>query len=607
MQPRIYCQFVLILLAVFCLPVAASAQESTATTQVEIARNQEIAAKNQEAAARLAEEALARSPDAVDRMRAAASRAQEAANRAQDAANRAQDAANRDPLSTGAQAAANKAQESANAAQEAANRAQEAANRALSTRPSSVSLTTALADGRRTAPPPEPSDPAVKSRRVTIRQAVGNEGTQVDPSAALPTNPQSPRSTTANATQGLGELLNKKFRDATRARLGPKNNTNQSESPRISSNSTSLVDKSSVGDLLSIAINPAGTSTNASTTQPTSGSATITAYAVKAFASGRDPLDPSFYTSNRKWRKLSLTYGYDYTKGHEGDPKEKGNIYGFKFLPYDKRDVSDPANSGEIRTISENLQKLGPSFNRARREIEDTIFDLLSKRGKFPPGVTDRPTLINFLENDNNIEGDLAELLGDDVKIIDRIVAQYIDPNVRFSKAAQEAFDRIRRKPQVAIDFLTKQRKGTRPNEYMGGVIMDIGILDRWNLTFNGDFNFIDNKITRNSRGGSFATELLIPLNGMNRVGDTVPWTFNFGASGRWMTKQAPLYQGQAKLTIPMPRMPGVELPISISFASRSELLKGKESRIRGHVGFTFDLARLLTAFKNQLALSPTH
>jgi hypothetical protein len=130
---------------------------------------------------------------------------------------------------------------------------------------------------------------------------------------------------------------------------------------------------------------------------------------------------------------------------------------------------------------------------------------------------------------------------------------------------------------------------------------MDLGVIQRWNLTFNGIFNYTDSKITGDSRGGTFATELQIPLNFMDQLGDRVPWTFSFAASGKWMTHDSPTYQGQAKLTIPVPRMPGLEMPISVSFASRSDLLAGKESKVKGRIGFTFDLARLLTAFKNQI------
>lgn len=364
-----------------------------------------------------------------------------------------------------------------------------------------------------------------------------------------------------------------------------------------------------------MAVNPSGTSSNAKGTNPTSASVTVSAYAFKAFASGRDPLDPAFYGVNRNWRRFSFTYGYDYTKGKEGDPQEKGNIYGIKILPYDKRDVSDPANSKDLRTIADFLMGVGPSEAKAVAKVERDLFNALSDKGRLPADVaneTDARKRYNafraYLSGDNVLK-DLTEALGADalIKLVDDIVAKNIDPDAKFTTAEQAAFDKIRSQPQIAFTFLTKQRKGTRPDEYMAGLTMDLGVMKRWNLTFNGMLNHTNNKLTKNSTGGTFATELQIPLNIVDHLGEHVPWTFSFAASGRWMTKEGPRYQGQAKLTIPFPRMPGVELPFSVSFANRSELLKGKESKVRGHIGFTFDLAKLLTAFKNQLALSPTH
>jgi hypothetical protein len=52
---------------------------------------------------------------------------------------------------------------------------------------------------------------------------------------------------------------------------------------------------------------------------------------------------------------------------------------------------------------------------------------------------------------------------------------------------------------------------------------------------------------------------------------------------------------GQAKLTIPV-KGSGVKLPVSLTFANRTELIKEKE--IRGNVGITYDLDMLFAKFK---------
>lgn len=606
----------ILLLLLLCLPGLVIAQEATSKMQEQVARNQEAAARNQEASARLAEETASENPEALARVQDAARRAQEAANRAQEAANKAQDAANKDAASSAAQTAASNAQDNANRAQEAANRAQELANRSLK----------AHAAGPREAAPATNDVVAtplivVASPSSMSSTAGGSEKPGVAPGAITKAQTSPP----AAGAPDFNEFLNRRFDSVIKTRIGPKNNSNQNESPSVSANSTSLVERSSVSDLLSFALNPSGTTANASDDKPTSASMTISAYAFKAFASGRDPLDPSFYGPNRNWRKLSFTYGYDYTKGKEGDPREKGNIYGIKYLPYDKRDISDPSNQTSLRGISQLFSESGPSAARSVARIKRELFTAISAKGKlqelFNASVTKgRITAADAISTDENDRFDtFIEILADDdivsrlssaiggeealIKLVDNIVEQNIDPEVKFTKTEQELFDSIRRRPQVAISFLTKQRQQTRPNEYMGGLTMDLGVAKRWNLTFNGMINYTDNKLTSDSRGGTFATELQVPLNVIDQLTDRVPWTFSFAASGNWMTNQQPIYQGQAKLVIPFPQLPGLELPISVSFASRSDLLQGKESKIRGKIGFTFDIARLLTAFKNQLGI----
>ena len=63
------------------------------------------------------------------------------------------------------------------------------------------------------------------------------------------------------------------------------------------------------------------------------------------------------------------------------------------------------------------------------------------------------------------------------------------------------------------------------------------------------------------------------------------------------MTDTTPTYRAQAKVSIPL--LPGVELPLSVTYASRTELIK--EADVRGKFGFTFDVARIAKAFSGGL------
>ncbi len=55
------------------------------------------------------------------------------------------------------------------------------------------------------------------------------------------------------------------------------------------------------------------------------------------------------------------------------------------------------------------------------------------------------------------------------------------------------------------------------------------------------------------------------------------------------------IHVGQAKLTIPM-KGSAIKIPLSVSFANRTELLK--EKNVRGHIGLTFDLDVLAAAVR---------
>jgi hypothetical protein len=62
------------------------------------------------------------------------------------------------------------------------------------------------------------------------------------------------------------------------------------------------------------------------------------------------------------------------------------------------------------------------------------------------------------------------------------------------------------------------------------------------------------------------------------------------------MTNISPTYEAQAKLTIPI--TDGVDFPISVSYVSRTDLIK--EADVRGKFGFTFDLSKILNSLKNK-------
>lgn len=163
-------------------------------------------------------------------------------------------------------------------------------------------------------------------------------------------------------------------------------------------------------------------------------------------------------------------------------------------------------------------------------------------------------------------------------------------------KISLDTIDRIRRAPQLSVAYFTKQKK-EGVDAHKSEVIFDWGIADKLNLTMNGIFEYRDsNTIGGDKRGASFAAQFRYQVNRNDLeslLNNKTPLYFDLAAEGNWMTGVNSTIKGQAKLTIPLGNT-GIQFPISVTVANRTELIKEKE--VRGQFGFTFDFSKLVSA-----------
>jgi hypothetical protein len=158
--------------------------------------------------------------------------------------------------------------------------------------------------------------------------------------------------------------------------------------------------------------------------------------------------------------------------------------------------------------------------------------------------------------------------------------------------------DKIRRAPQLSVAYFTTQRK-VGIDEHKAEVIFDWGIANKLNLTANASFEYHDSiVIGGDTRGARFSTQLRYQVNRndlQSLLGNKTPIYFDLSAEGSRMSGQNSIIKGQAKLTIPLGNT-GVQFPISVTVANRTELIKEKE--VRGNFGFTFDFSKLVGALQ---------
>jgi hypothetical protein len=71
------------------------------------------------------------------------------------------------------------------------------------------------------------------------------------------------------------------------------------------------------------------------------------------------------------------------------------------------------------------------------------------------------------------------------------------------------------------------------------------------------------------------------------------PMTVSLAGIGEWSSDDRPMIgRLQVKFTLPLPGVvAGLTVPISVTFANRTELID--EHEVRGQVGFTIDLSKI--------------
>ena len=399
-------------------------------------------------------------------------------------------------------------------------------------------------------------------------------------------------------TASFPEWVDCQIQGVLKAKVNQRGNTNQAESPSLSGNATSLVDQSSASDLASAAVNLAGLSSKSSEPRNSSFSVTASAYSLYAAALHHDPLDPAFYLANRDWRRVSITLGAEYPDQSGASSTQRATLVGAKFLLWDRRDASHPRNRGHVRDVATALSSAGPAYNRITHRLEDYLYKSLGSHFGISLPLT--ASSVNSFEamafgNQPSVAATEAFLTDENRKEIEGIIGSEIDSIVQFQKEATKAIEKIRRAPQFSLNFQSKLRKGNGDDEYRIQAILDYGALRRVNLSINSSFDYMQCHICpKAKRGGRFAADGQFQLTPESKLSGRAPLVLSFSGEGNWMTQTTPTYKAQAKLTIPV--MNGVNFPISMTYANRTELIN--EADVKGRFGFTFDFAKLAQAFK---------
>ena len=375
----------------------------------------------------------------------------------------------------------------------------------------------------------------------------------------------------------------------------------QSAQPSVAASSTSLIDRTSGPDLASAAFQMFGGSSRDDTAKNRGdGVVSASAYALYTSFSGLKPLDPSEYARGVNWRRVSFSLGYENPPEGATDVS-KHKVMGVKVLLVNRRDAAGSIATREISTALNVVGGTARKTNIVSRMIREFLYEAIGNKedpDEYPLPFT-LQSLNSFLRkylDDATFARTLAKLTPAQFAEIDRIIerqglaAALAGEDEALSKMAFN----IRRAPQVSISWQANLRSAGRNSDiHRAEVIFDWGVWKAFEVTVNGGFDYTNSRAAADTRSGRLAAEGRFELNRVTAVTRGVtPWVLAFAGEQNWVQHADDVYKVQGRLEIPL--ISGVTLPLSLTYASRSELIH--ESDVRGQIGFTIDAAKILSA-----------
>lgn len=388
--------------------------------------------------------------------------------------------------------------------------------------------------------------------------------------------------------QGFTDWLNARVDEAVAARLTQRGSGRQTEAPSIARSSTALVDHPAFADLVGLALDLLPTFGQDGDTERPATAVTVTPYTVLTALLGLDPDDPFVYRRGSTWRSVALTLGVESADSAMGG--EQAALVGLKARLWSRQTV-DPG-SERVERLRADLGMAGAAFGDLSAALQDSLFAWVGQE----EGVT-RTTFINRLEEPDSLRSWLDRAGPERVDVLLGLVAARVDSFVRLRSAANDVVEELRSAPQLALDVQSRLR-WSGDDEVRVGLVLDLGLTSRARWTVNGSATLVDGADGGpTTGGGTLASGLTLDL-GPDRMAGPDPLALDLAFAAEFLNRRPPTWSLQGKMDVPL--VEGVSLPVSVTWASRTDLVD--ESDVLGRVGFTVDTSRLLAALEGGAA-----
>jgi hypothetical protein len=379
--------------------------------------------------------------------------------------------------------------------------------------------------------------------------------------------------------------LNCRIEAAVIRAAGASGDEKQAEPPSLASNSTTLLDLSSAPDFIGLGMTLFGINNDTAGDSTSNPALSVTAYSLLALAHGQDMFDPDFYQRYANWRRLSFTLGQQAARNDGSGFDAKATIFGTKIVLFNARELSRSDNLGEIQRALNNA-----AVSTAQTMM--TISTLLLARSGLKQSLAE---FAGDALSDEKFKATLSALPAETWPEVERAIEANLGAQLALDSNMKNLIAEIKRRPQLSLAATTKTRGGNAPDEYRIAAIFDYGLAERLSATANATLDIVDahDSVIRDSTIGRAAGALTLKLSEFNPFAADEPTSLGVGADissqdGQWR------YSIQFKVDVAL--FGGLRLPISVTRASRPDLVDEKE--IRGLFGFTIDTSKLSAAFR---------
>jgi hypothetical protein len=311
--------------------------------------------------------------------------------------------------------------------------------------------------------------------------------------------------------------------------------------------------------------------------------------------------------STKLLRKLSFSLSFDTSRGDTPGTflanRQQLSSYSFRYEFKNDRDPRNPKYAEKwAELVRGHAQKVANALGSSMRLLDTNpqyaAWLEETKRAVAAAGDSQLPDVIaqRFeLFQQIDVPPDLAAF-----------VNSFQTEFTKYRQERDSLLDIVANAPIFTLEYVNNRRPGLIDTSTLN-FIAETGMFEgKADLTFNGTLTFFNadpGAGMKRVRSFDNSLRLDVPLGDMRRFGAFLTFAGKYKrmleddktSGGTAMATKGDIATGQLLLTIPVGRS-GFKIPISMSFANRTEFIKEKE--VKGNFGFTFDLDSILEKLK---------